>query len=71
MSFLQFGRVVRGVIQGESHPQDFIPKLVDFLMQDKLPVEAMITFYPLAEINRAAQESSQGKTIKPVLRMPN
>jgi aryl-alcohol dehydrogenase len=71
MSFLQFGRVVRGVIQGESHPQDFIPKLVDFLMEGKLPVEAMITFYPLAEINRAAQESSQGKTIKPVLRMPN
>jgi aryl-alcohol dehydrogenase len=70
MSFLQFGRVVRGVIQGESHPQDFIPKLVDFLMQGKMPVERMITFYPLAEINRAAQDSSQGRTIKPVLRMP-
>src|SRR5271166_6001622 len=31
MPFLQNGRVVRGVIQGESHPQEFIPKLVDFL----------------------------------------
>ena len=29
MPFLQFGRVVRGVIQGESHPQEFIPRLVD------------------------------------------
>src|SRR6266487_644674 len=71
MPFLQFGRVVRGVIQGESHPQEFIPKLVDFLMQGKMPVDRMMTFYPLAEINRAAQESSQGTTIKPVLRMPN
>jgi aryl-alcohol dehydrogenase len=71
MSFLQFGRVVRGVIQGESQPREFIPKLVDLLMQDKMPVERMITFYPLAEINRAAQESSQGTAIKPVLRMPN
>jgi aryl-alcohol dehydrogenase len=71
MPFLQFGRVVRGVIQGESHPQEFIPKLVDFLMQGKMPVDRMMTFYPLSEINRAAQESSQGTTIKPVLRMPH
>jgi aryl-alcohol dehydrogenase len=71
MSFLQFGRVVRGVIQGESHPQDFIPRLVDFLMDGKMPVERMMTFYPLTEINRAAQESSQGTAIKPVLRMPS
>jgi aryl-alcohol dehydrogenase len=62
--------VVRGVIQGESHPGDFIPRLVDFLMAGKMPVDRMITFYPLAEINRAAQESSKGTTIKPVLRMP-
>jgi aryl-alcohol dehydrogenase len=71
MPFLQNGRVVRGVIQGESHPQKFIPTLVDFLMQGKMPVERMMTFYPLAEINRAAQDSSQGTTIKPVLRMPD
>jgi aryl-alcohol dehydrogenase len=71
MPFLQFGRVVRGVIQGESHPREFIPTLVDLLMRDKMPVERMMTFYPLAEINRAAQESAAGKTIKPVLRMPS
>jgi len=71
MSFLQFGRVVRGVIQGESHPNELIPRLVDFLMQGKMPVDRMMTFYPLAEINRAAQDSSQGTTIKPVLRMPD
>ena len=71
MPFLQFGRVVHGVIQGESRPQEFIPKLVDFLMQGKMPVERMMTFYPLAEINRAAHDSSLGATIKPVLRMPN
>jgi len=31
----------------------------------------MMTLYPLAEINRAAQDSSKGTTIKPVLRMPH
>jgi aryl-alcohol dehydrogenase len=70
MPFLQFGRVVRGVIQGESHPQEFIPKLVDFLMQGKMPVDRMMTFYPLADINRAARDSTEGTTIKPILRMP-
>jgi aryl-alcohol dehydrogenase len=39
MPFLQFGRVIRGVIQGESHPQELIPQLVDYLMQGKMPVE--------------------------------
>ena len=62
--------MVRGVIQGESHPQEFIPRLVDHLMAGRMPVERMITFYPLADINRAAQDSNSGTTIKPVLRMP-
>ena len=39
-------------------------------MQGTMPVDRMMTFYPLAEINRAAQELSRGTTIKPVLRMP-
>src|SRR5207245_250589 len=71
MQFLQFGRVIRGVIQGESHPQEFIPKLVDYLMQGRMPIDRMMSFYPLAEINRAAQDSSKGTTIKPVLCMPH
>jgi aryl-alcohol dehydrogenase len=71
MPFLQFGRSVRGVIQGESHPQELIPMLVDLLMQGTMPVDRMITFYPLADINRAAQDSSNGTAIKPVLRMPH
>jgi len=71
MPFLQHGRVLRGIIQGESHPKEFIPRLVDFLMEGCMPVDRMMTFYPLAEINRAAQDSSDGTTIKPVLRMPH
>jgi aryl-alcohol dehydrogenase len=70
MPFLQQGRVVRGVVQGDSVPQEFIPKLVDLIMEKRFPIEKMITFYDLADINRAAEESSSGKTIKPVLRMP-
>jgi aryl-alcohol dehydrogenase len=70
MPFLQHGRVVRGVVQGDGNPQDFIPRLVDLIMEKKFPIEKMIKFYDLADINLAAQESSAGMTIKPVLRMP-
>jgi len=69
--FLQNGRTVRGVIQGDSVPQEFIPLLVDHIMAGRFPIEKMITFYPLAEINRAGVESSAGTTIKPVLHMPH
>jgi aryl-alcohol dehydrogenase len=71
MPFLQFGRVVRGIIQGESHPPQFIPRLVDLLMQGKMPVDRMMTLYPLRDINQAARDSASGTTIKPVLRMPH
>jgi aryl-alcohol dehydrogenase len=69
MRFLQFGRVVRGVVQGDSKPKEFIPKLVDFIMDGKFPIEKIITFYDFADINRAAAEASAGTTIKPVLKM--
>src|SRR5580692_1031402 len=70
MPFLQQGRSVRGVVQGDSVPKDFIPKLVDLVVEGKFPIGKMIKFYDLADINLAAQESSAGITIKPVLRMP-
>ena len=70
MPFLQEGRVVRGVIQGDSSPQEFIPRLVDLIMEKKFPIERMIKFYDFADINVAAEESSAGLAIKPVLRMP-
>jgi aryl-alcohol dehydrogenase len=55
----------RGVIQGESHPQEFIPRLVDFLMQGQMPVDRMMTFYPLADINRPRKSRPMGPRSSP------
>lgn len=71
MPFLQDGRTVRGVIQGWSEPEVFLPKLVDLMMDGKFPVDRLMTFYNLADINQAAADATSGKTIKPVLRMPH
>jgi aryl-alcohol dehydrogenase len=69
MPFLQQGRTVRGVVQGESLPQEFIPRLVDLIVAGKFPIQKMIKFYDFADINLAAAESSSGVAIKPVLRI--
>lgn len=71
MPFLQDGRTVRGVIQGWSEPKVFLPQLVDLMMEGNFPADRLMTFYPLADINRAAEDATNGRTIKPVLRMPH
>jgi aryl-alcohol dehydrogenase len=69
-STLQAGRTVRGAIQGDSRPDQFIPYLVDLFMAGRFPVDRLVTFYDFAEINQAAADAVSGTTIKPVLRMP-
>lgn len=70
MPWLQGGRVVRGVIQGDSRPREFIPRLVDLFMEGRFPLDRLVTMYPFADINRAADDAVSGSTIKPVLQLP-
>jgi aryl-alcohol dehydrogenase len=71
MPFLQNGRSVRGVVQGWSEPQTFLPLLIDLMMEGKFPVDRLTTTYPLSEINQAAADATAGRTIKPLLLMPH
>ena len=57
-----------GVIEGDSIPDQFIPKLVDLFQQGRFPIDQLITFYPLADIQSAVTDMENGKVIKPVLR---
>lgn len=70
MPVLQGGRTVRGVIQGDSRPRDFIPRLVDLFMAGEMPLDRLVTRYDFADINRAAADATSGATIKPVLLLP-
>jgi aryl-alcohol dehydrogenase len=69
MSTLQAGRTVRGVVQGDSRPDQFIPHLVDLFVAGRFPIDCLVTFYDFAAINQAAADAVSGTTIKPVLRM--
>jgi aryl-alcohol dehydrogenase len=64
------GRSIRGIVEGDSVPRAFIPQLVDLYMQGRFPFDRLVKFYSPEEINQAAQDSSCGKTLKPILRFP-
>lgn len=69
MNSILFGRTIRGIIEGDSVPDVFIPQLIELYVQGRFPLDKLIRFYPLQEINRAAEDSLSGVTMKPVLRM--
>jgi aryl-alcohol dehydrogenase len=69
MNTLQNGRTVRGCIQGECLPKDFIPRLIDLYRNGKMAIETLVTFYPFSGINEAVADSISGKAVKPVVRI--
>ncbi|WP_327196962.1 NAD(P)-dependent alcohol dehydrogenase [Sphingomonas sp. Root720] len=65
---LLFGRTVRGIIEGDSVADIFIPQLIELWRQGRFPFDRLIRFYPLAEIEEAARASAHGEVLKAVLR---
>lgn len=61
------GKSMIGVIEGDSVPRVFIPKLVEFYKAGLFPFDRLVTFYPFADINQAFADSASGKAIKPIL----
>jgi aryl-alcohol dehydrogenase len=68
MNGIMFGRTIRGIIEGDSIPDIFIPQLIELWRQGRFPFDRLIEFYALEDINRAAAESEAGTVLKPVLR---
>ncbi|HGY3897638.1 TPA: NAD(P)-dependent alcohol dehydrogenase [Klebsiella aerogenes] len=59
----------RGIVEGDSIPDIFIPQLVELYMQGRFPIDKLMRFYAFDQINQAAADSEHGKTIKPVIRI--
>jgi aryl-alcohol dehydrogenase len=66
---LSTGRIVRGMVEGHSVSEVFIPKLVELWRAGKLPVDRLVRAYDFDQINQAAQDALAGEVVKPVLRM--
>lgn len=68
MNSIMFGRSVVGIIEGQSVPDVFIPTLVELHAQGRLPLEKIVAFYTLDEIDQAVRDSESGKVVKAILR---
>ena len=66
---LSTGRVVRGIVEGDSVPELFLPRLFELWRAGRFPVDRMMVHYDFDRINEAAHDAESGVTIKPVLRL--
>ena len=63
------GLTVRGVVEGDSEPHSFIPRLAAMVRRGELPVERIVTRYDFAEFHDAWASAKTGEAVKPVLVM--
>ena len=68
-AFMQSCKTIRGVVEGDSVPDVFVPQLLDLHMQGRFPFDRLVTFYDFDQINQAAADTESGTAIKPILRM--
>ena len=61
------GLTVRGVVEGDSDPQVFIPQLAELHRRGELPLDRVVSSYPFDDFGQAWAAAKAGRTIKPVL----
>ncbi|WP_069235228.1 MULTISPECIES: NAD(P)-dependent alcohol dehydrogenase [Burkholderia] len=61
------GRTLRGTIEGDADPRSFVPRMLDWFRQGRLPLHRLVKTYPFDSINEAVADMEAGRVIKPVL----
>ena len=64
------GKQILGSVQGDAVPQDYVPKMIQWYREGKLPVNKMVKFYAVQDFQQALEDMKSGKTVKPVLVFP-
>lgn len=67
IQWLTMGGTVRGIVEGDSDPDTFLPELVAHHRAGRLPFDKFVTTYPFAAINEAIADAHAGKAVKVVL----
>ncbi len=66
-AILTFGQTVRGIIEGDSDPDVFLPQLIEHWRSGRLPLEKLVRTFPFADINAAIAAQHHGDCVKVVL----
>jgi len=61
------GLRVQGVIEGDSQPHTFIPRLAGHVLHGELPVDKLVRQYPFDQFADAWTDATAGRAVKPVL----
>lgn len=69
VAFMSAGQTMRGIVEGDADPQQFIPELVDLHRAGRFPFDRLVRFYPFDQINQAIADGESGRTIKPIVRI--
>jgi aryl-alcohol dehydrogenase len=64
------GLSIRGIVQGDSVPDTFIPYLIELHVNGRFPFDKLVTKYPFEKINQAIEDQAAGKVVKPVFTFP-
>lgn len=60
---------IRGIIEGDSDPDVFIPELIAHHVAGRFPFDRLIATYPFADMNQAIEDQHGGRCTKAVLIM--
>jgi aryl-alcohol dehydrogenase len=61
------GLTIRGVVEGDSDPQVFVPQLAQLYLRGELPLDRLVSTYAFEDFDRAWAAAKSGAVIKPVL----
>ncbi len=64
---MTFGQSIKGIIEGDSDPDTFIPELIEHFKAGRLPFDKLVKKYRLSEINEAIAAQHHGECVKAVL----
>ena len=67
LSMITYGHSVKGIIEGDSDPDHFIPQLISLYQNGSFPFDKLVKTYRLEDINLAIEDQLNGECIKVVL----
>lgn len=67
IDLLQSGKTVKASVEGDSDPQEMVPRLIAMNAAGEFPVDDLIATYSFTEINDAVADVAAGRVVKPVL----
>lgn len=67
IGLLMRGIGIKAILEGDSDPQRFIPRLIDLYRAGHFPFDRLIKTFPFEQINEAATAAENKSVIKPVV----